>query len=119
MFFSGMVCNIFVGLMAGYISLVWLVGPYSDTLSSFPSLHENLGIGTLATSTAIFLFIFTKPSMIYWALEFPALWLSVVGVDFMFSAGTLFIAKFAFPHEQSMAGALFNTMIQVRLRHLK
>ena len=51
--------------------------------------------------------------MSYWPLEFPAIWLSVLGVDLVFSAGTLFIATFALPHEQSMAGALFNTMIQV------
>jgi len=43
-----------------------------------------------------------------------------MGADFVFSAGTLFIAKFALPHEQSVAGALFNTMTQVRLTsHLK
>lgn len=33
----------------------------------------------------------------------------------MFSAGTLFISRIALPHEQSVAGALFSTMTQVRL----
>jgi predicted MFS family arabinose efflux permease len=36
-----------------------------------------------------------------------------MGADFVFSAGSLFIAKFALPHEQSLAGALFNTMTQL------
>ena len=51
--------------------------------------------------------------MSYWDLEFSAMWLSVLGVDFIFSAGSLFIAKFALPYEQSMAGALFTAMTQV------
>ena len=50
--------------------------------------------------------------MSYWDLEFSAMWLSVLGVDFVFAAGSLFIAKFALPYEQSMAGALFTAMAQ-------
>jgi len=59
------------------------------------------------------LFLFSKPSMSYWDLEFFAMWLSVLGVDFVFPAGSLFIAKFALPYEQSMAGALFTAMTQL------
>ena len=51
--------------------------------------------------------------MSYWDLEFSAMWLSVLGVDFVFAAGSLFISKFALPYEQSMAGALFTAMSQV------
>ena len=82
----------------------------------FPHFNPHLkisGVGTLSTSVAVLLFNLSKPSMSYWPLEFPAIWLSVLGVDLVFSAGTLFIATFALPHEQSMAGALFTTMIQV------
>ena len=50
----------------------------------------------------------------YWAFGFPAAILSVVGADFVFAAGTLFVAKISLPHEQSLAGALFQTMTQVR-----
>ena len=100
--------------MAARVSLVWLVGPYIfDTFSTFQSSPESSGVGTLSTSVAVLLFNLSNPSMSYWPLEFPAIWLSVLGVDLVFSAGTLFIATFALPHEQSMAGALFNTMIQV------
>jgi hypothetical protein len=53
--------------------------------------------------------------MSYWDLEFSAMWLSVLGVDFVFPSALLFIAKFALPYEQSMAGALFTAMTQVCL----
>lgn len=96
MFVCGILCNIFVGFVAAIVPLGWLVG-----------------VGSFATSMAILLFTLSKRSTIYWAFEFPAIWLSVLGADFVFSAGSLFIAKFALPHEQSMAGALFNTMIQL------
>jgi hypothetical protein len=39
--------------------------------------------------------------------------LSVCGADFVFSTGTLFVAKVALPGEQSLAGALFLTMTQL------
>ena len=114
MFFSGIVCNIFFAMMAARVSLVWLVGPYIDFLFHVFNPHlTSSGVGTLSTSAAVLLFNFSKPSMSYWSLEFPAIWLSVLGVDLVFSAGSLFIATFALPYEQSMAGALFNTMIQV------
>ena len=41
--------------------------------------------------------------------------MSVFGADFVFASGTLFVAKVSLPHEQSLAGALFQTMTQVRL----
>ena len=121
MFVSGLICNAFIGLMVAYIPLVWLVGPsYIENLSFFFSFFLSIylpdisGIGTLVTSTGIMLFAISKPSMSYWDLEFSAIWLSVLGVDFVFPAGSLFIAKFALPYEQSMAGALFTAMTQVR-----
>ena len=76
-------------------------------------LIDVSGAGTLITTTVIILFTFSKPSMSYWYLEFSAMWLSVLGVDFVFASGSLFIAKFALPYEQSMAGALFTAMAQV------
>jgi len=96
MFVSGFLCNVFVGVMASKIPIVYLVAG-----------------GSLATSTAALLFALIDPSTTYWAFSFPAFAISVMGADLVFSAGTLFIAKFALPHEQSVAGALFNTMTQV------
>lgn len=49
----------------------------------------------------------------YWAFGFPSAIIAVVGGDFVYASGTIFIAKVALPHEQSVAGALFQTMTQV------
>ncbi|KAJ6468232.1 hypothetical protein C8R45DRAFT_792875, partial [Mycena sanguinolenta] len=38
---------------------------------------------------------------------------SVFGADFVFASGTLFVAKVALPHEQSLAGGLFQTLTQL------
>lgn len=72
-----------------------------------------IAIGAGATASACLLFAIIKPDSTYWAYAFNASYLSVMGADFVFSAGTLFIAKFSLPHEQSVSGALFNTMTQV------
>jgi len=69
--------------------------------------------GTLFTASAGILFALINPSATYWAFGFPSTVFSVFGADFVYSAGTIFIAKIAFPHEQSVAGALFQTMTQL------
>jgi hypothetical protein len=70
-------------------------------------------LGTSLTASANIFFAVVQPSETYWAYGLPSAILSVFGADFVFSAGTLFIAKVALPHEQSVAGALFQTMTQV------
>ena len=70
--------------------------------------------GTLITSVAALLFGLIDPNAPYWAFGFPAAITSVFGADFVFAAGTLFIARISRPHEQSVSGGLFQTMIQVR-----
>jgi hypothetical protein len=70
-------------------------------------------IGTLFTASSTLFFALINPHTIYWASGFPSTIFSVIGADFMFASGTLFVAKVAFPHEQSVAGALFNTMTQL------
>lgn len=75
-------------------------------------------IGTLGSTSACLLFALIIPSAPYWAFGFPAMIISVIGADFVFASGTLFIAKVSLPHEQSLAGALFQTMTQVRISTL-
>ena len=77
-------------------------------------LLSSLVLGTSLTASANIFFAVVKPSETYWAYGLPSAILSVFGADFVFSTGTLFIAKIALPHEQSVAGALFQTMTQVR-----
>jgi hypothetical protein len=79
----------------------------------------HTGAGTGATTIACLLFAIIVPTATYWAYAFVATSLSVMGADLVYTAGTLFIAKFALPHEQSVAGAVFNTMTQVRSSTLK
>jgi hypothetical protein len=72
-------------------------------------------IGTLCTALATLFFALTPSGqhVSYWALGFPSAILSVVGADFVFACGTLFVARVAAPEEQSLAGALFLTMTQL------
>ena len=70
-------------------------------------------IGTSFTAGASLLFAVIKPDATYWAFGFPAAVIAVTGADFIFAAGSLFIAKVAKPHEQSVMGAVFQAMTQV------
>ncbi|TEB31658.1 MFS general substrate transporter [Coprinellus micaceus] len=84
MFVSGVLCNVLVGTMAARIPVVYLA----------------------ATGCASLLFALIEPEKSYWAYGFPAAIVSVMGADFVFSAGTLYAAK-------SLSGAIFNTMTQL------
>ncbi|KAL1950009.1 hypothetical protein VTO73DRAFT_8890 [Trametes versicolor] len=93
---TGFLCNVVVALVVGRVDLVILIG-----------------IGTTFTAVANLLFAVIDPAAPYWAFGFPATVLAVFGADFVFAAGTLFVAKVCLPHEQSVGGALFNTLTQV------
>ncbi|KLO14349.1 MFS general substrate transporter [Schizopora paradoxa] len=92
----GVSCNIIVALVVGHVDFVLLVI-----------------VGTLCTSLSGLLFALINPDAPYWAFGFPAAILSVFGADFVFAAGSLFVAKVALPHEQSLAGGLFQTLTQL------
>jgi len=96
MFVTGCLCNFFVAVLVARLSLVVFVV-----------------FGTLITGCACVLFALINPSATYWAFGFPSTVMVVFGADFVFSAGTIFVAKIVFPHEQSLAGGLFQTMTQI------
>ncbi|KAF9456823.1 major facilitator superfamily-domain-containing protein [Collybia nuda] len=96
LYVAGTFCTAIVAFFIGRISVVYLVV-----------------IGTLGTAISALLFAVIIPSVSYWAFGFPAIAISVVGVDIIFASGTLFLAKISLPHEQSVAGALFQTMTQL------
>ncbi|KAL0957896.1 hypothetical protein HGRIS_000077 [Hohenbuehelia grisea] len=96
LFVTGVLCNVLVAFVVSRVPIVYL-----------------LGFGTLITSCAALLFAQIQPSAPYWAFGFPAAILSVVGSDFTFASGTLFITRAALPHEQSVGGAVFQTMVQL------
>ncbi|KAG7444587.1 putative efflux transporter [Guyanagaster necrorhizus] len=93
---SGITCNVIVAALVGRLPLVWF-----------------MAIGTGLTSVAPLLFGLINPNATYWAFGFPAAIVAVVGADFVFAGGTLFIAKVSLPHEQSLAGGVFQTMTQL------
>ncbi|KAJ7064686.1 efflux transporter [Mycena amicta] len=96
MFVTGILCNIVVALIVGKVSTGWL-----------------LATGTLCTTIAPLLFALIIPSAPYWAFGFPAAIFSVIGADFLFAAGTLFVSNAVGPDEQSLAGGVFQTMTQL------
>ncbi|KAI0833324.1 major facilitator superfamily domain-containing protein [Trametes gibbosa] len=93
---TGVLCNVVVALVVGHVPLVYLIAT-----------------GTLFTGVANLLFAVIDPAASYWAFGFPATIVSVFGADFVFATGTLFVAKVCLPHEQSVGGALFQTLTQV------
>lgn len=123
MFVTGLICNVLVAALVGHVPIIYLIGTISPYLTmtamctpliTIISTSSPPGTGTALTSIASLLFALIDPNAVYWAFGFPAAVLSVIGADFVFAAGTIFIAKVSLPHEQSLAGALFQTMTQVR-----
>ncbi|KAJ6468230.1 MFS general substrate transporter [Mycena sanguinolenta] len=96
MLVAGLLCNVFVMLAISRVDFALLVA-----------------FGTSFTALAALLFAIIKPSSPYWSYGFVAPIVSVFGADFVFASGTLFVAKVALPHEQSLAGGLFQTLTQL------
>ncbi|EJU02191.1 MFS general substrate transporter, partial [Dacryopinax primogenitus] len=70
-------------------------------------------LGCIGTGLANLLFAVIKTNVVFWGFGFPAAILSVWGADFIMSGGSVFTAHVAMPHEQSLAGGVFNTVNQV------
>ncbi|KAF8627585.1 hypothetical protein AX17_006158 [Amanita inopinata Kibby_2008] len=96
MFVTGILLNVFVVLTIHRLPVIWI-----------------LGAGTLVTGCAPLFFAVINPRAPYWAFGFPSAICSVFGADFVFAAGTLYIAKIVKDDEQSLSGALFQTMNQI------
>ncbi|KAG6332969.1 hypothetical protein ID866_6122 [Astraeus odoratus] len=96
MFVTGILCNWFVAVVVARLPLVVFVVS-----------------GTVITAGAAILFALIDPSATYWAFGFPSTVLIVFGADFVYSAGTIFLAKIAYHGEHSVVGALFQTMTQL------
>lgn len=70
-------------------------------------------IGALGTSLACLLFALITPAQSFWMRGFPGAILSVLGADFVFAGGTIYISHVVKQDEQSLAGGLFQTMTQI------
>ncbi|KAK0189678.1 efflux transporter [Armillaria mellea] len=96
MFITGIICNFIIAVIIARVSVVWI-----------------LASGTLITACAAIFFAEIDPDATYWAYGFPSAIFSVVGADFVFASGSIFVARIVEPHEQSLSGALFQTMYQI------
>ncbi|KAF8331581.1 efflux transporter [Amanita rubescens] len=95
-FTTGIFLNVTVALIIHRVPVVWL-----------------LAVGTFITGCAPIFFAVIIPSAPYWAFGFPSAICAVMGADFVFASGTLYVAKIAKDDEQSLAGGLFQTMTQI------
>ncbi|KAK0430501.1 efflux transporter [Armillaria borealis] len=96
MFITGIICNFIIAVIISRVSVVWI-----------------LASGTIITACAAIFFAEINPDATYWAYGFPSAIFSVFGADFVFAAGSIFVARIVEPHEQSLSGALFQTMYQI------
>ena len=114
LFVAGVILNIVITLVLGRLSLVLAIGR-CFFLCHCLDFHLSLSLvsGTFLTGVASLFYALDRPSYSYWGLEFTGIVLGVLGSDLVFASGTLFVAAIVHPYEQSLAGALFQTMAGV------
>lgn len=93
---SGLICNVIVAKIVHIVP--------GQLLICF---------GIAATGVANIFMAIAPADAMYWKLPFNAMWLAVLGADFLISVGSIFVSTLALPAEQSVAGALFQTMVQL------
>ncbi|KAL1407970.1 hypothetical protein Q8F55_004767 [Vanrija albida] len=93
---SGVICNIIVAQVIHRVPLQFLV---------------CFGVACTGLS-ATFLAVSGRDTL-YWTFPFNAMYLVVIGADFLVPTGSIFVSLMALPQEQSVAGALFQTLLQL------
>ncbi|RSH91274.1 hypothetical protein EHS25_009573 [Saitozyma podzolica] len=93
---SGILCNVLVAQLVSRVPTQLLVCT-----------------GVTATGIANVLMALSPADVVYWRLPFNAMWMTVMGADFLMATGSIFVAKLALPDEQSVAGALNQTLVQL------
>ena len=93
---SGTLCNVLVAKIISRMPTQWIVC-----------------IGLCSTGIASVLYGTAPADVSYWAQPFNAMWSLVLGADFLMATGALFVSRLSLPGEQSVAGALFQTLIQL------
>lgn len=71
------------------------------------------GIGALSYLGSALLLANIKEGSSYWAFIFPSLLLSVIGADLQFNVANMYVMSSLPPHQQSLAGGIFNTVIKI------
>ncbi|KAK0199427.1 putative efflux transporter [Desarmillaria ectypa] len=72
-----------------------------------------MGSGNVLTAVASLLFAVIDPRAVYWAFGFPASVLAPAGGGFAYACSMIYVTKVARSHEQSMVGAIVQTMTQL------
>jgi len=72
-------------------------------------------IGLSATAISSLLFALIDPSLSYWAMAFPAMVISVLGMDYMYTITCIYVTTVVEKHEQARAGGVFQTVCQIGL----
>ncbi|WWD15846.1 hypothetical protein CI109_100270 [Kwoniella shandongensis] len=93
---SGIICNVIVAFLISRVRTQWLVC-----------------VGLLATGLANVCLALSDENTRYWGKPFCAMWLAVMGADFLMATGLIFVSALSLPDEQSVAGALFQTLLQL------
>ncbi|KAK8869878.1 hypothetical protein IAR55_000446 [Kwoniella newhampshirensis] len=93
---SGVICNVIVAFLISRVPTQWLVC-----------------VGLLATGLANVCLAISGVDTGYWGAPFCSMWLAVMGADFLMATGLIFVSALALPDEQSVAGALFQTLLQL------
>jgi hypothetical protein len=92
-----------------------LIGLLLTLRTVIHKLRANWAIvfSVLISCTSPILTAVMKPSDSYWEYAFPAITLSAIGCDVLFTASNLVVTN-AFPDKtQALAGGVFNTVAQV------
>ncbi|KAK0470437.1 putative efflux transporter [Desarmillaria tabescens] len=95
-YFTGTLYNVTATIFLGRIPLVYLMVS-----------------GNTLTAIASLLFALVNPNSVYFAFGFPAAILAPAGAGFVYACTMIYVTKVAKPHEQSMVGAVVQTMTQL------
>lgn len=69
--------------------------------------------GAVLMACSALLMCFIQPDWIYWACAFPAVFLSPIGPDALFTVSNLVITSVFPARTQGLAGGVFNTVAQI------
>lgn len=70
-------------------------------------------IGASSYLVSVLLLANMKVGSSYWAFIFPSLLLSVIGADLQFNVANMYVMSSLPPHQQSLAGGIFNTVTKL------
>lgn len=74
-----------------------------------------LFVTCIAIILASLLFAIMPPGAIYWAYVFPAMLCATIAIDLIFNVANIFLSTQLPSHQQGLAGALANVLLQLSI----